>query len=162
MRWVMYWLWLAVGLGVLLSAPGCARGADEPRLREDVQARLDQGVKPGLLKVVGLRREGSAPLPAGDSGAPRVVVYFNTTLEVAEDYRFGGWDQLGASSVALALGASENGIFGLQPENRAGDRVRAYGSATYEQNGEGWMPVASAPPVEAAAAPDYDGTAPPS
>ena len=101
-------------------------------------------------------------MPAGDSGAPRVVVYFNTTLEVAEDHRFGGWDQIGASSVAFALGATENGIFGLQPENRAGDQVRAYGSATYEQNGDGWMPVAAAPPVEAAAAPDYDGTAPPS
>ena len=161
MRPVIDWLWVAAALGILISASGCARGADEPRLREDVQERLDRGVKPGLLKVVGLRREGSAPLPPGDSGAPRVVVYFNTTLEVAEDYRFGGWDQLGASSVALALGASENGIFGLQPENRAGDRVRAYGSATYEQNGDGWMPVTAAP-VETAAAPDYDGTAPPS
>ena len=162
MRWIVWWLWMAAALGVLVSAPGCTRGADEARLRQDTQARLDQGVKPGLLKVVGLRREGSAPLPAGDSGAPRVVVYFNTTLEVAEDHRFGGWDQIGASSVALALGATENGIFGLQPENRAGDRVRAYGSATYEQNGDDWMPVAAAPSVQAAAAPDYDGTAPPS
>ena len=161
MRWLAYWLWVAAALGVLVLAPGCARGADEPRLREDVQERLDHGVKPGLLKVVGLRREGSAPLPAGDSGAPRVVVYFNATLEVAEDYRFGGWDQLGASSVALALGASEHGIFGLEPDNRAGDRVRAYGSATYEQKGDSLVPVIAAP-VAVAAAPDYDGTAPPS
>ena len=162
MRWLVWLVWMIAALAVLVSAPGCARGADEQRLRQDVQDRLDHSVKPGLLKVVGLRREGSAPLPAGDSGAPRVVVYFNTTLEVAENYRFGGWDQLGASSVAFALGASENGIFGLQPENRAGDRVRAYGSATYEHNGDSWMPVAAAAPAEAAAAPDYDGTAPPS
>jgi TRAP transporter TAXI family solute receptor len=164
MRWLVWWLWMAAALGVLITVPGCSRGADEARLRQDTQERLDQGVKPGLLKVVALRREGSAPLPASDSGAERVVVYFNTTLELAEDHRFGGWDQIGASSVAFALGATENGIFGLQPENRAGDRVRAYGSATYEQDGDNWMPVAAAPKEAAtgAAAPDYDGTAPPS
>jgi TRAP transporter TAXI family solute receptor len=166
MRWLAWLFWVVAGLGVLISAPGCTRGADEARLRQDTQERLDQGVKPGLLKVVGLRREGSAPLPASESGAQRVVVYFNTTLEVAEDHRFGGWDQIGASSVAFALGATENGIFGVQPENRAGDRLRAYGSATYEQDGDAWVPVAAAPPKEgataAAAAPDYDGTAPPS
>lgn len=161
MRWLVWLVWMIAALAVLVAAPGCARGADEERLRQDVQDRLDHSVKPGLLKVVGLRREGSAPLPAGDSGASRVVVYFNTTLEVAENHRFGGWDQLDASSVALALGASEHGIFGLQPENQAGDRVRAYGSATYEQDGDGWMPVTTAP-VTVAAAPEYDGTAPPS
>jgi TRAP transporter TAXI family solute receptor len=130
-------------------------------LHADVQARLDQGVKPGLFKVVGLRREGSAPLPAGESGASRVVVYFNTTLQLAEDYAFGGWDNLGASTIAFALGATEKGVFGLQPENKVGDLIRAYGSAIYERDGDGWMPTAPAAPVATAAAPDYEGTAPP-
>jgi TRAP transporter TAXI family solute receptor len=149
-----------VPLLVLLAAVGCARGADEARLKEDVQARLDQGVKPDLLKVVALRREGSSPLPAGDSGAPRVVVYYNATLELAQDYKFGAWDQLGPSSVAFALGATEKGVFGLNNENKPGDMVRAYGSVMYEQSADGWVPVAAAP-AQTAAQPAFEGTAPP-
>jgi len=145
----------------LLLAAGCARGADEARLREDVQARLDQGVKPDLLRVVALRREGSSPLPAAGSGAPRVVVYYNATLELAQDYSFGAWDQLGPSSVAFALGATEKGVFGLSKDNKPGDRVRAYGRVIYEQSADGWVPVAAAP-EQAAAQPAFEGTAPPS
>ena len=146
----------------LLVAVSCARGADEPRLKEDVQARLDQGVKPDLLRVVALRREGSSPLPAGESGAPRVVVYYNATLELAQDYSFGAWDQLGPSSVAFALGATEKGVFGLTNENKPGDMVRAYGSVIYEQSADGWVPVAAAPTQAAASQPAFEGTAPPS
>ena len=32
---------------------------------------------------------------------------------------------------------------GCRPQNRAGDLVRAYGSAIYEQTADGWMPVAT-------------------
>jgi hypothetical protein len=152
--------WLRLLL-VFAAATGCARGADETRLREDVQNTLDRDVQPGLFRIVGLQREGSSPLPAGESGAPRVVVYFNTTLELAKDYRSGEWDQLSPSSIAYALGATEKGIFGLKAQNQAGDRVRAYGSTVYEQSAHGWTPVEAAP-VQTASAPDFDGTAPPS
>jgi TRAP transporter TAXI family solute receptor len=67
---------------------------------------------------------------------------------------------LGASSVAFALGANEKGIYGLEPHNRAGDLVRAYGSAIYEQEGDAWQPVVAASPA-AGTAPTYEGTAPP-
>jgi TRAP transporter TAXI family solute receptor len=152
--------WLRLLL-VFAAVTGCARGADEERLRADVQSTLDRDVQPGLFKIVGLRREGSAPLPKGESGAERVVVYFNTTLELAKDYRSGEWDQLSPSSIAYALGATEKGVFGLKAQNQAGDRVRAYGSTVYEQTRGGWTPVVAAP-VQTAAAPDFDGTAPPS
>jgi TRAP transporter TAXI family solute receptor len=152
-----------VTAALLLAALGasCARGADEGRLKADLQERLDADVKPDLFHVAALRRSGSAPLPAGDAGAPRVIVYFNATLELAQDYSFGSWDQLGPSSVAFALGAHEKGIFGLRPQNKAGDLVRAYGSAIYEQTPEGWVPVAEVA-AQAAAAPNIEGTTPPS
>ena len=150
----------SLSLVIALLAAGCARGANEARLRADLQTRLDRDVKADLFDVVALRREGSAPLPPGESGAARVVVYFNTTLALGEDYSFGGWDQLGPSSIAYALGATEKGVFGLQPQNRAGDVVRAYGSAIYEQTADGWMPIEAAPHA-ASAAPNIDGSAPP-
>jgi TRAP transporter TAXI family solute receptor len=85
---------------------------------------------------VSLRRQGSAPLPGGE-GAKREIVYFNATLQLVQDYAFGGWDQLAPSSVAYTLGATDKGVFGMRPEGRAGDLVRAYGSAVYEQTPEG-------------------------
>ena len=147
------------GLVVVLAllAGACARGADEERLQRDLQERLNREVKPGLFEVVGLRREGSGPLPASESGADRVVVYFNATLKVTDKYQFGGWDQLGPASVAYALGATEKGVFGLSKENKPGDVVRAYGSAIYESTADGWTPqpgqlaaAAAAPNLEAA------------
>ena len=148
-------------LVILVACVACTRGADEERLKSDLQARLDHDVKPGLFQVVGLRREGSGPLPAGESGTPRVVVYFNATLQLAQDYSFGGWDQLAPASVAYALGATEKGIVGLHADNRPGDRVQAYGSAIYEQTADGWTPTVAAP-TTATAAPNIEGTAPPS
>ena len=155
-------VWLMSVLTILVAGVACTRGADENRLKSDVQARLDHDVKPGLFHVVGLRREGSAPLPADESGAPRVVVYFNATLQLAQEYSFGGWDQLAPASVAYALGATEKGIVGLHAGNRQGDRVQAYGSAIYRQTPQGWTSTDAAPPTESAAVPNIEGTAPPS
>jgi TRAP transporter TAXI family solute receptor len=146
---------------LVLAVSGCERGVDETRVRADLQAKLDRDVKSELFEVVALRREGSGPLPAAESGAARVVVYFNTTLQLAQDYSFGAWDQLGPSSVAYALGATDNGIFGLQPQNHAGDLVRAYGSAVYERTAEGWTPVTTEA-SRTVASPNIEGTAPPS
>jgi TRAP transporter TAXI family solute receptor len=149
-----------VALAFLLAA-GCARGADEGRLQEDLQEKLNRDLKPGLFEVVALRRQGSAPLSAGANGARRVVVYFNTTLKLVEDYGLGGWDQLGPSSITFALGATDKGIFGLKAEGRAGDLVRAYGSAVYEQTGDGWIPGTMDPAAAAKTAPTTE-TEPPS
>jgi TRAP transporter TAXI family solute receptor len=150
---------MAVALGALL---GCTRGVDEPRLREELQQRLDREVSPDLFEVVALRREGSAPLPAAESGAPRVVVYFNATLRVEQPYAFGGWDQLSPSSVAYALGATEQGVFGLEAHNQPGDLVRAYGSAVYEQSPDGWTLAAGAAPAAGPVTTTAEGTVPPS
>jgi TRAP transporter TAXI family solute receptor len=57
--------------------------------------------------------------------------------------------------VAYALGATDKGIFGLQPQTSTGDLVRAYGSVIYEQTADGWKPVAGMAP-ETAAAPDIN------
>jgi len=150
---------------VLMASAACARGADAERVKADLQERLNRDVMPDLFRVVAVRREGSAPVPAGESGASRVVVYFNATLELTQPYNFGSWDELGSSSVAYALGATEKGLFGLQPQNKAGDLVRAYGSAIYERAADGgWMPVETSNTQVAAAAdtPDIEGSAPPS
>ena len=156
---------LVLAFGIATSVSACARGADESRLKTDLQATLNRNVKQNLFEVTSIRREGSAPLPPGDSGASRVVVYYNATLKLSQDYAFGGWEQLPPSSVAYALGAREGGIFGLRAQNRAGDVVRAYGSAIYEQSDEGWTPVARNDDDDRSVQPgerDSEGAPPPS
>jgi TRAP transporter TAXI family solute receptor len=146
---------------VVLSAAltGCSRAVDEARVTADVKTRLDRDLTPGLFELVSLRREGSSPLPDSESGASRVIVYFNATLKLAQDHAFADWNQLGPSTVAYALGATDKGVFGLKAEGRAGDLVRAYGSTTYEETADGWVPVA-ATPSETASAPDISGSGP--
>ena len=128
-----------------LASMACSHAAGESAVAADLQARLDRDLKPGLFKLVSLQRQGSAPLPPGESKAKREIVYFNATLELAQDYSFGGWEQLAPGSVAYVLGATEHGVFGLQAQNRAGEMVRAYGSAVYEEGPQGWVAVAARP-----------------
>jgi TRAP transporter TAXI family solute receptor len=153
----------ALVMVVAAMTTACSRGADEARVRADLQTRLDRDVKPDLFEVVSLRREGSSPMPGSEAGAARVLVYFNTTVKLKQDYTFGGWDQLSPASLAFALGANEKGIFGLEAQNKAGDSVRAYGTAMYEDGPQGWAPVAAVTAqATTAGEADNEGTGPPS
>lgn len=151
---------LAAGIGLLVLG-GCARGPDEPALRQEVQDKLAHQVKAGLFEVAALKRRGSAPLPAADNGARRLVVYYNATLQLAQDYDFGSWGALSPANLAYVLGATEKGLLGLKPKAKAGDRVYVYGSSTYEWSGDGWKSVAAVT-GGVAPAPDRENTAPPS
>ncbi len=62
------WLAVAALAAVGAAAAGCSRGPDPGALRTEVQRKLDQGFKPGLFEVAGLKRQGSAPLPASRGG----------------------------------------------------------------------------------------------
>lgn len=148
-------------LAVLMLLGGCTRGPDEQMLRTEVQEKLSRQLKPGLLEVVAIERRGSAPLPTAGKGARRVIVYYNTTLRFAQDYAFGSWEKLSPASLAYLLGAKEKGLRGIKPQNKAGDLLYVYGTATYEASGDGWKTVASVTDG-AAPAPDIENTAPPS
>ena len=155
----MLWPGLAVVCVMLLAA--CARGPDETALRQEIHEKLATQVKEGLLEVTSLGRKGSAPLPAGDTGAKRLIVYYNASLRFREDYDFGGWDKLSPASLGFALGATEKGLLGIKPQNRAGDVLYVYGTSTYEWSDGAWTHVAQAPGARVTA-PDRDNSAPPS
>ena len=130
-------------LTILISA--CARGPDEAALKTDVQQRIDKSFKPGLLEVAALKRQGSSPLPAAQSGAERVLVYFNATLRLREGYDFKDWEGLSPATLAQVLGGREKGVFGVKAkENHPGDLLRVYGSGTYERAGDTWIARAAA------------------
>ena len=152
----------AIGVLVLTLATGvaCATGPDEPALRAEVEQKLNASFKSGLFDVVGLKRVGSARLPASDTGAARRVVYFNLSLGLRESYNFSDWEGLTAATLAQVLGASEKGIAGIgDGPMKPGDILRVYASATYEAAGDGWQPVQTA--TAATAAPTDPGNAAP-
>jgi TRAP transporter TAXI family solute receptor len=132
-------------LMAMVMAGACSRGPDATALRSEVKMKLDQRFKPGLFELVGLRRQGSAPLPSADSGASRLAVYYNATLKLAQGYDFGNWEGLSPGTLAQVLGATEKGILGVKAgETRPGDEIRVYGSSTYEWTGDQWRSVDAA------------------
>jgi len=122
---------------------GCSRGPDQATLRNQVEGELNKGFKPGLLELAYFKRQGSGPLPAAESGARRLIVYYNATLRLREGYDFNDWEGLSPASLAQALGATERGISGIKAgQNRPGDLLYVYGTSTYEQSGNAWRAVA--------------------
>ena len=72
----MRWLCLLVLLA------GCARGPDEAALKKQVQEQIDKSFKPGLLELAALKRQGSSPQSAAESGAERVLVYYLSLIHI--------------------------------------------------------------------------------
>ena len=147
---------------VLVLVCACSRGPDEAALKAQVEQQVEKGFKPGLLEVAALRRQGSSPLPAGENGAERVLVYYNATLRLREGYDFKDWEGLSPATLAQVLGARDKGVFGVKAkENQPGDLLRVYGTGTYERSGDGWTTLAAAP-RDVAQAPADPGSAAPS
>ena len=149
-------------LAIALALPlGCARGPDEAALRKEVEEKLTKQVRAGLFEVASFRRKGSAPLPAGETGASRLVVYYSTGLRFKQDVDFAGWEKMSPKTLAFALGATEKGLFGVKQQNKNGDPLHVYGTSTYEWTNGAWKSAASAT-TDVSPAPDPDNTAPPS
>ena len=130
-------------LWILILLAACSRGPDQDALTKQVQGQIDKSFKPGLLELVGLKRQGSSPLPASESGAQRVLVYYNATLKLREGYDFKDWEGLSPATLAQVLGGREKGVLGVKAkENQPGDLLYVYGSGTYERSGSGWSAVA--------------------
>jgi len=96
------------------------------------------------MELSSLRRLGSGPLDAGAHGKPRRIVYYNAVLTFVRDLDFASWDRLNVAAFSNLLGATQRGITGLEQHgNNAGDRVYVYGSVSFAQSDDGWVPVDS-------------------
>ena len=129
---------------LLATLSGCTLGPDADALRKDVTARLEQALPPGSVTLVEFVRRGSQS-DAKSRSETRRVVYFDVVLKVERDVDFGAWDAPGVAGLVSALGTGPKGIVGIQSGgNKAGDLVRAHGTALYRRDGDAWVAVASA------------------
>lgn len=125
---------------LLVLLAGCARGPDDDVLARDVQARLDAVFGQPQVEVATLRRQGSAPYRPAADGAPQVIVYFNAVLRLVATYDPSDWESLNPSLIASALGATDQGLFGLGPGRHApGAEFRTHGSLVYRRTDGGWV-----------------------
>ena len=125
----------------LVLLTGCARGPDEDALAGDVQARLDAVFDPPRVEVVALRRQGSAPYRAAPDGSRQVIVYFNAVLRFVADYDPSDWESSSPELIANALGATDQGVFGLgSGRHEPGAEFRGHGSLVYRKAESGWVP----------------------
>jgi TRAP transporter TAXI family solute receptor len=126
---------------LLALVTGCARGPDESSLAGDVQARLDAVFGQPLVEVATLRRQGSAPYRAAPDGSRQIIVYFNAVLRFVSEYDPSDWESLSPALVATALGATDQGLFGLGPGRHGpGTEFRCHGSLVYRKTDAGWVP----------------------
>jgi TRAP transporter TAXI family solute receptor len=127
-------LWLAL-------VTGCARGPEESALAGDAQARLDAVFGQPQVEVVTLRRQGSAPYRSAPDGSRQIIVYFNAVLRFVAEYDPSDWESLNPALIADALGATDQGIFGLGPGRHGpGAEFRSHGSLVYRKTDAGWVP----------------------
>jgi TRAP transporter TAXI family solute receptor len=132
-------------LALLLVLAGCGGGPDVGGLQRDVEARLEQALPPGTIAMSDFVRRGSQADTKAPAGETRRVVYFDAQLRLERDFDFGAWDAPGTAGLVSALGAGPKGITGIASGgNKAGDVIRAHGTALYKQEAGGWVGVSSA------------------
>ena len=135
---------------LLALLTGCARGPDEGALVGDVQRRLDAVFGQPLVEVATLRRQGSAPYRAAPDGSRQIIVYFNAVLRFVGAYDPSDWESLSPALIANALGATDQGLFGLGPGRHGpGAEFRGHGSLVYRKTDAGWVPSDDHLPVAA-------------
>lgn len=138
-------LWLAA----------CGGGPDVSAVRNGVGERLSQALPAGTIEVADFARRGSQADIKAPSGETRRIVYFDTELRLKRDFDFGAWDAPGVAGLVSALGAGPKGISGITSGgNKAGDIIRAHGTALYRREGDNWVAV-SAGGYRPAEAPAY-------
>lgn len=130
----------ATAMLLLALLAACTRGPDPDGLTGDVQGRFDAPFGQPVIEVATLRRQGSAPYRAADDGSRQVIVYFNAVLRFVEAYDPSDWETLSPALVAGALGAADQGVFGLGAGRHVpGDEFRAFGSLVYRKVEAGWV-----------------------
>jgi TRAP transporter TAXI family solute receptor len=126
----------------LLALAACGGGPNADALKKGVEERLAQALPAGTVTLADFARRGSQSDTKAPAGETRRIVYFDAELKLAKDFDFGAWDSPGVAGLVSALGAGPKGIAGITSGgNKAGDAIRAHGTALYKKEGGDWVAV---------------------
>ncbi|QJR14318.1 TAXI family TRAP transporter solute-binding subunit [Usitatibacter palustris] len=134
---------ILAALLVATLVAACGGGPDSDALKKDVVARVGEAMPEGLVSIQDIHRRGSQNDVKAPAGETRRVIYFDADLKLAKDYDFGAWDSPGVAGLVSGFGTGPRGLSGITTGgNKAGDVIRAHGSAIYKKEGDKWSPVA--------------------
>ncbi len=143
-----------------LTAAGCGGGPDADALKKGVGERLAEALPAGTVSIASFERRGSQSDTKAPAGETRRIVYFDTELKLDRDFDFGAWDAPGVAGLVSALGSGPKGITGINSGgNKAGEILRAHGTALYKRDGDRWAAVSTGG-YRPSAAPAYATNAP--
>jgi len=128
----------------LLLLPGCDRAPAGDTVKKDLSARLAESFA-DAFEITEVSRRGTAKDISAPADQSRRIVYFDVAMNARKDIDLGSWDTPGAASLVSTLGAGPKGIVGVKSGgNKAGDEIRAHGSAVYQWDGKQWQSVVAA------------------
>lgn len=144
---------LALCLG-LLTLIGCQKGPPQEDLKQHLQASLDAAFQPGVFEVSRFARNGSYEFTDPKTGEARLLVYTKARIRFLKAYSLSRWNQLNAGVLTNLLGATPDGIQGIQKGgNQAGDELVVFGTVLFRPQGDAWqIAKESAPRVSQAEA----------
>ena len=143
MKTALKTLLIVIIAGLLVA---CTKGPDELQVQQVVEQRLSEAFETKTLSLTSLRRMGSTPLSATQTGQPRQVVYYNASFKLERDYNFSDWNSLGFASFSNLMGATRLGVKGVtQGGNLKGDIIFVHGTVNFIFDDERWTPVLFAP-----------------
>ncbi|WP_237173639.1 TAXI family TRAP transporter solute-binding subunit [Paracandidimonas lactea] len=144
---------------ILIFLAACGGGPDVQALRTGVDTRLEHALPAGVLDLTSLIRRGSQRDTRAPAGENRRIVYFDAELKLLRDIDFGAWNAPGIAGLVSALGAGPKGIEGIRAGgNKAGDVIRAHGTALYREENNTWtliVPAGYQPPIAPGVATGY-------
>lgn len=121
---------------------GCAQGPNSDSLSKELQAHLDTAFGLNTFEISHLKRRGHYPFSVDHDDRDHLLVYFKAIVKFKKDYKLSDWDQLNVNSLISIMGATVNGVEGVEPNgNKAGDQLRIFGTATFVEDGADWRRV---------------------
>jgi TRAP transporter TAXI family solute receptor len=128
----------------MLALANCERVPTADQVAADVSQRIAEAFGDALA-IADVSRRGAATDVSAPADVSRRIVYFDLSLSVRRDLDLGSWDTPGAASLVSMLGAGPKGVYGVKSGgNKAGDVIRAHGSAIYQQDSGRWQIAAAA------------------
>lgn len=120
---------------ILFFLSACSKGPEISQLKTIIGTSIDKQFKSGTISVDSFDRRGSYTF--NDNGE-KLIIYYKANLKLQKDYEFANWNKPGANSLSSILGATSQGIKGINPEgNKAGDILEVYGTVQFKfENGK--------------------------
>jgi len=135
---------VCAGIVFAIFVSACGQQPTSADLARDLNSYIESRYTPGLIEFTQAKRLDHRIVP--DFRSDIRTVTFTAALKLKRDYDFGAWDQVNATSLAIALGSRAEAMRGVKAGgNKAGDILTLTGSVMYQNVDNAWRLSAGSP-----------------